>query len=224
MTDCNDNQLVVKAQIENDRAAAQDQQVATTDQPTATQPAPDAPSTTPAQPARAQSPAETSPSTESQSTTAPSATQSDLDRIGLGTKVVRTARATDAAMEGEQPSTSGNIIPSQSDHPGSSVSLDASEMDILDIGVEETEDFFDIDLSLADRLLGEHPQEMIKNWVEQYNREVTSGLDQETQPDLESEMANLWLIAVRGGASSKPRAHRLQCGSSTCCAFPTYCA
>ncbi len=195
MTDCNDNQLLVKAQIENDRAAAQDQQVATADQLLAPQPAPDAPSTTPTQPARAQSPTETSPSTESQSTTAPSATQSNLDRIGLGTKVVRTAWATDAAMEGEQPSTSGTTIPSQSDRPGSSVSLVASEMDILDIGVGEAEDFLDIDLSLADKLLGENPQAMIKSWVDQYNRDVTFGLDQETQPDLERDLANLELTA-----------------------------
>ncbi len=82
------------------------------------------------------------------------------------------------------------------------MSLDISEMDILDIGVGETEDFLDIDLSLADRLLGERPQEMIKNWVEQYNREVTSGLDQETQPDLESEMANLELSEEEPQAST----------------------
>ena len=133
---------------------------------------------------------------------APSATQSNLDRIGLGTKVVRTARATDAAIEGEQPSTSGNTIPIQPDRPGSSVTLDTSEMDILDLGMEEPEDFLDIDLSLADRLLGETPQAMIKSWVEQYNRDVTAGLDQETQPDLESDMASLELSEEEPSASA----------------------
>ncbi len=54
MTDCNDNQLVVKVQIENDHAAAQDRLPATADQPTAPQPAPDAPSITSDQPARAE--------------------------------------------------------------------------------------------------------------------------------------------------------------------------
>ncbi len=111
MTDCNDNQLVVKAQIENDCAATQDQQVAMADQPMAPQPAPDSPRATTAPPARAQSPAGTPPSTESQSMAVPSATQSNLDRIGLGTKVVCTARATDAAMEGGQPSTQGIPFP-----------------------------------------------------------------------------------------------------------------
>ncbi len=41
MTDYNDNQLVVKAQIEHGRAAAQDQQMATAGQPTAQQNAQD---------------------------------------------------------------------------------------------------------------------------------------------------------------------------------------
>ena len=46
MTDYNDNQLVVKAQIEHDRAAAQNQLVATADQPMARQTAPAAPGVT----------------------------------------------------------------------------------------------------------------------------------------------------------------------------------
>ena len=58
MTDCNDNQLVVKAQIENDCAASPDQQVAMADQPTAWQTAPAAPS-------------EVQPSEQSTATTAP---------------------------------------------------------------------------------------------------------------------------------------------------------
>ncbi len=66
-------------------------------------------------------------------------------------------------------------------------------MDILDLGVGEAEDFLDIDLGLADKLLGENPEEMIKSWVDQCNQDVASGLDQETQPDLESDLANLEL-------------------------------
>ncbi len=50
MTDCNANQLVVKVQIENDRAAAQNQQVAMADQPTARQTAPAAPGIYPGMP------------------------------------------------------------------------------------------------------------------------------------------------------------------------------
>ncbi len=69
MTDCNDNQLVVKAQIENECAPALDQQVAMADQPKAIQTAPGSPRTTTDQHARARDTAEIHTPTENQSTT-----------------------------------------------------------------------------------------------------------------------------------------------------------
>ncbi len=57
----------------------------------------------------------------------------------------------------------------------------------------DQEDFSDIDLDLADELLGESPEEMIKDWVVQCNQDVTSGLDQETQPGLERGFKSLEL-------------------------------
>ncbi len=66
-------------------------------------------------------------------------------------------------------------------------------MDILDLGVQGSEDFSDIDLDLADELLGGSPEEMIQNWVDKYNQETTSCLDEEMQPDLERDFTNLAL-------------------------------
>ncbi len=70
---------------------------------------------------------------------------------------------------------------------------DASGLDILDLDVEGSEDFSDIDLDLADELLGGSPEEMIKNWVARCYQDVTSGLDQETQPDPERDFKGLEL-------------------------------
>ncbi len=234
MTNGNANQLVVKAQIEYDRTAMQDQQVATADQPTARQTAPDAPSTATDRSARVQSPAEIQTPAENPSTTAPgspltgnapntpdvvtidtngrgkpahgdfdpgtsdtSASLSDLNRIAMGVQVVRTTRATGATVEGEQPSTSGvtatQAVSTQQDPLERLVGTNASGLDILDLDVEGSEDFSDINLDLADELLGGSPVEMIKNWVARCNQDVTSGLDQETQPDLERGFKSLEL-------------------------------
>ncbi len=221
MTDCNDNQLVVKAQIENDRAAVQNQQEATADQPTAQQPAPAAPGLSPSTPHQVgvQTPGqdraaiapdvsyevtiattegdEHAPIDVDPQTSEGGASLSDLDRIGLRTQVIRTSRASGATLEKEQPSTS-KVDDSQVAHTQQSPSeqaagTESSDVDILDLGVEGSEDFSDIDLDLADELLGGSPEEMIQNWVDKYNQETTSGLDKEMQPDLERDFTKLAL-------------------------------
>ncbi len=130
-------------------------------------------------------------------TSDPGASLSDLDRIGMRVRVTRTARATGVTIEGEQPSTSGatatQTASTQQDLPELMVGTDASVLDVLDLDMEGSEDFSDIDLDLADELLGESPEEIIGNWVARCNQEVTSGLDQETQPDLESGFKSLEL-------------------------------
>ncbi len=223
MTDCNDNQLVVKAQIENDRAAAQDQQVATADQPTARQTAPAAPGVAPSQPEHTQhqvgiqtsgqDPSATAPdvsheitidNTESDNPTSTDldpqtlgdgATLSDLDRIGIGTRIVRTTRASGMTREGEQPSTSGVV-----DHQPASTSqgsqdplgdTDISGLDILDIDVDGSEDFSDIDPEMVDQLLGAGLEEMIKNWVAGCNRGMTAEQGPGTQPSVETGLESL---------------------------------
>ena len=133
MTDCNDNQLVVKAQIEHDRAAAQNQQVATAHQPTARQTAPAAPGVDHATPHQVGT--QTSGQDQSEvalnisheviigsdnpasasldpQTLGAGATLSDLDRVGLGVRITCTTRASGMIREGEQPSTSG-VVDSQ---------------------------------------------------------------------------------------------------------------
>ncbi len=42
---------------------------------------------------------------------------------------------------------------------------DVADLDILDLDVDGSEVFSDIDPELADELLGEDPEEMIGNWV-----------------------------------------------------------
>ncbi len=42
-----------------------------------------------------------------------------------------------------------------------------SGLDILDIDMDGSEDFSDIDPEMADELLGGGPEEMIQNWVAQ---------------------------------------------------------
>ncbi len=125
------------------------------------------------------------------------ASLSDLDRLGLGTRMVRTSRASGATLEAEQPSTSkvddSQIARIQQNPPEQKVGTDSSGVDILDLDVEGSEDSSDIDLDLADELLGGSPEEMIQNWVTKFNQDVTSGLDQETQPDLERDFTNLEL-------------------------------
>ncbi len=129
MTDCNDNQLVVKAQIENDHAATQDQQVATADQPMTRQTAPAGPGVAPSQLERTQHQVGIQTSGQDQSATVPDisheitidyiesdnpasanldpqtlgagATLSNLDRIGLGIWITRTTRASEMIREGE---------------------------------------------------------------------------------------------------------------------------
>ncbi len=215
MTDCNDNQLVVKAQIENDRAAEQDQQVATADQPTARQTAPAAPGVAPSQLERTQHQVGIQTSEQGQSATAPDvsheitidhtesdspafanldpqtlgdgATLSDLDRIGLGTRVIRTTRASETIREGEQPATL-RVVDGQpaSTSQGSQDLLrdtDMSGMDILDIDVDGSEDFSDFDPETVEALLGGDPEEMIKNWVAGCNRGMAAEQGPETQPE-----------------------------------------
>ncbi len=48
-------------------------------------------------------------------------------------------------------------------------------MDILDIDVDEAEDFAEIDPAWADHLLADGPEEMIKNWVTGCNKQTTTG-------------------------------------------------
>ena len=64
-------------------------------------------------------------------------------------------------------------------------------LDILDIDVDGSEDFSDIDPEMADELLGGGPEEMIKNWVAQCNQEVTAGQETGTQPNLENGLHSL---------------------------------
>ncbi len=83
-------------------------------------------------------------------------------------------------MEGEQPSTSEatatQTASTQQDLPELLVGTDVTGLDILDIDVEGSEDFFDIDLDLADELLGESPEEIIENWIAKCNLVWTKGL------------------------------------------------
>ncbi len=198
MTDCNDNQLVVKVQIENDRAATQNQQVATADQPTAWQTAPAAPGVDPAtqhqvgiqtsgqdQPVFAldisheviiDSDNPASASLDPQ-TLGAGATLSDLDRTGLGVRITRTTRASGTIREGERPSTSG-VVDSQPISTGQAGhdlgDDDLGDVDIMDIDVDESENFAEIDPAWADHLLADGPEEMIKNWVTGCNRRMTA--------------------------------------------------
>ncbi len=202
MTDCNANQLVVKAQIEHDCAAAQNQHGATTDQPTAQQTAPAAPSEGPATPQQVgtqtsgqdqsevalnisheiivDSDNPTSASLDSQ-TLGTRATLSDLDRAGLGVRVTRTTRASGTIKEGEQPSTGqpasiGQATPAAEDD-------DLGDVDIIDINVDESEDFVEIDPAWADHLLADGPEEMIKTWVIVCNRQTTAERAAKETPD-----------------------------------------
>ena len=199
MTDHNDNQLVVKAQIEHDRAAAQNQLVATADQPTARQTVPAAPDVDHAMPHQVGT--QTSGQDQSEvalnisheviidsdhsvsasqdpQTLGAGATLSDLDRAGLGVRITRTTRASGTIREGEQPSTSGAVAnqpistSQAAPDPGDD---DLGDVDILDIDVDEAEDFAEIDPAWADHLLADGPEEMIKNWVTGCNKQTTTG-------------------------------------------------
>ncbi len=66
-----------------------------------------------------------------------------------------------------------------------------ADLDILDLGVDGSEDFSGIDPGLADELLGEDPEEMIGNWVAKCNHKVTNSLGDETHPDLKNGFRNL---------------------------------
>ncbi len=232
MTDCNENQLVVKAQIENDCAAAQNQPVATTDQLTAQQTAPTTSDVSPGTPCQGgvqtsgQGQPATAPDISHEVTIATTegdanvpidvdlqisdtgASLSDLDRVGLGTRVVRTTRASGATLETEHPSTSqmddSQIAPTQKDPSEQTVDPESSAVDILDLGVQGPEDFSDIDLDLADELLGESPEEMIQNWVDKYTQETAACLNNEMQPDLARDFPSLTLA---DGASPEVSAH-----------------
>ncbi len=72
------------------------------------------------------------------------------------------------------------------DRPGLFGDIDISGLDILDIDVDGSEDFSDIDPEMVDELLGGGPEAMIKNWVTQCNRDVTAGRQAGNQPDSES--------------------------------------
>ncbi len=116
------------------------------------------------------------------------ATLSDLDRIGLRTRVIRTTRASGAIKGGEQPTTWG-IVDHQppytsQDRPDLFGDTDLSGVDILDIDVDGSEDFSDIDPEMVDELLGGGPEEMIKNWVAGCNRGMTDEQGPKTQPKL----------------------------------------
>ncbi len=253
MTDCNNNQLVVKVQIEHDRAAVQDQQVATAGQPATQHAAPDAPSVATDQPARTQDPAGIQTPAENRPTTAPSpslegaapdasnevtvstnesdnptstnldhqtlgagATLSDLDRIGLGTRIIRTTTASGTIREGEQPSTSG-VVDSQpastsQGHQDLFGDTNISGLNILDIDVDGSEDFSDIDPEMVDQLLGGGPEEMIKNWVAGCNRGMTAEQGPGTQPDLETGLKSLDLAnEAMGRVTSSADCTRLSC-------------
>ncbi len=123
------------------------------------------------------------------------ASLSDLDRIGMGVRITRTMRATSVPVEGEQPSTSGALATQTvSTHQGIQGLLtykDVEDLDILDLRVDASEDFSDIDPDLADELFGEDPKKKIGNWVTKGNQEVTDSLGDETQPDLESGLSSL---------------------------------
>ncbi len=123
------------------------------------------------------------------------ASLSNLDKIGLGVNIIRTARATETTMEGEHPSTSEatttQAAPTSQDLQDLFEGTDVSGLNILDIDVDGSEDFSEIDPEMADELLGGGPEEMIENWVAECNREVTAGLGTGIQPDLENGLQNL---------------------------------
>ncbi len=88
-------------------------------------------------------------------------------------------RASETIREGEQPSTSAaaNNQPASTsrDRQDLFANIDLGDVDILDINVDESEDFSDIDPAWADHLLGDSPKEMIKNWIAKCNRGMTTG-------------------------------------------------
>ncbi len=188
MTDCNSNKLVVEAQIENDRAAAQNHPVTTADQPTAQQIAPAAPGIALSPQHQAgvalnishevivgcDNPAYAGLDPQ---ILGEGAALSDLDRAGLGVRITRTTQASGTIQGGGQPSTSGAV-----NHQPASTSQaapnfgddDLADVDILDIDVDEAEDFVEIDPAWADHLLADGPEEMIKNWVNGCNKQTTA--------------------------------------------------
>ncbi len=198
MTDYNSNKLVVEAQIENDRAAAQNHSVATADQPTAQQTAPAAPdiALSPQHQVGAQTPGQDqagvalnishevvigsdNPASASLNpqTLGEGAALSDLDRAGLGVQITRTTRASGMIREGEQPSTAGAVDNQSASTSHATPNLgddDLADVDILDIDVDGAEDFIEIDPVWADHLLADGPEEMIKNWVTGCNKQTTA--------------------------------------------------
>ncbi len=198
MTDCNDNQLVVKAQIENDRAATQNHPVATADHPTAQQIAPAAPglALSPQHQVGAQTPGQDQSGValnisheviiDSDNLAAASlvpqtlgegTTLSDPDRAGLGVRITRTTRASGTIQRGRQPSTSGAVDNQSASTSQAALDLgddDLADFDILDIDVDEAEDFVEIDPAWADHLLADGPEEMIKNWITGCNKQTTA--------------------------------------------------
>ncbi len=198
MTDYNDNQLVVKVQIEHDCAATQNQQVATADQPTVQQTAPAVPSVDPATPHQVgtqtsgqdqsevalnvshkliiDSDNPTSASLDTQSL-GEGAALSDLDRAGLGVRITRTTRASGTIQGGAPASASGAVNNQPASTSQAAPDLggdDLADVDILDIDVDEAEDFVEIDPAWADHLLADGPEEMIKNWVTGCNKQTTA--------------------------------------------------
>ncbi len=123
------------------------------------------------------------------------ASLSNLDRIGMGVHFTRSMRGTVVPVEGGQPSSSGGCatqtFSTHQEIQGLLTCANVGDVDILDLDVDGSEDFSDIDPDLADELLGGSPEEMIGNWVAKCNREVTAGLGEEIQPDLENGFQNL---------------------------------
>ena len=198
MTDYNSNKLVVEAQIEHDRAAAQNHPVATADQPTAQQTAPAAPgiALSPQHQMGAQTPAQDQAgvalkishevvvggdnpayaSLDSQ-TLGEGAALSDLDRAGLSVRITRTTRASGTIQGGAQPSASEAVDNQPASTSQAAPDLgddDLANVDILDIDVDEAEVFVEIDPAWADHLLADGPEEMIKNWVTGCNKQTTA--------------------------------------------------
>ncbi len=76
-------------------------------------------------------------------------------------------RATGVPIEREQPSTSAApatwMVSSRQEAQWLLTCEDVEDFNILDIGVDGSEDFSDIDPDLVDELLGEDPEKVIRS-------------------------------------------------------------
>ncbi len=123
------------------------------------------------------------------------ASLSDLDRIGMGVRITQTMRANGVPIKGKQPSTSGapatQMVSTHQEVQGLLTCEDIEDLDILDLGVDGSEDFSDTDPELADELLGEDPEKMIGSWVTMCNQKAAVSPGDQTHPDLESGFRSL---------------------------------